>query len=147
MNKQLKDIKKALQESLDERIAMFDKVKGEIETIELPEFPVDPRACVDIWRDIDLTFPYDPEIIKEVRAVMKSAGWYQTDLLQTCQMIKYSKDNISLEINFSVGHKNSTCVKTKIGEKKQTVSIYEVTCKEGGEEKTFTHEETQEDNG
>ena len=147
MNKQLKDIKKALQESLDERIAMFDKVKKEIETIELPEFPVDPRACVDIWRDIDLTFPYDPQIIKEVLVVMKNADWYVSDLVQICQMISCSKDNISIDINFSIGHKDSTCVKTKIGEKKQIVSIYEVTCKEGGEEKTFVHEEAKEENG
>ncbi len=144
MNTQLRNIKKALNETLDEKIARWEAVRERIDPLELPQFSIDPEARVDIFRCIELRFPYDPEIIDEIRETMISDGWNEYDLMQDHQVCKYSKGDLRVEIVFSINHEDSTCVKTKIGEREQIVSIYEISCKEGAEEKTFIHKEIEE---
>lgn len=144
MSNQLDNIKKDLYKIFDERTARWNKVREQIDSLDLPQFPVDPKASVDIFRDLDLVFPYSPEIIVKVRELMKLDEWSEHDMMQDHQICKYYKNGACVNIRFSINHEDSTCVKTKIGEREQTVSIYEVTCKEGGEENVFIHKETEE---
>ena len=144
MNKQLRKIRADLRKSLDKKIGRIDSKRKKIEKLYLPEFSVVPSAKADIFNDLDLYFPYDPIVIKEVREKMKADGWTEIEMLQDNQMCSYYKGGLSIDTRFSVNHEDSTCVKTKIGEKETVFAIYEITCKEGGEEKTFIHKEEKE---
>jgi len=144
MNTQLRKIRADLRKSLDEKIQRVESKREKIDKLYLPEFSVMPQATLDVFNDMDLYFPYDPIIIKEVREAMEADEWFEHDMLQDSQLICYHKNGISIDARFSINHEDSTCVKTKIGEKEQTVSIYEISCKEGAEEKTFIHKEVKE---
>lgn len=144
MNKQLETIKKSLYESLDEKISKLEIVREKIDNLNLPTFPINPKADVDLFRDLNLVFPYDPQIIKEIREIMKSNDWYEIDMIDSSQSCSYYNGNNNIDIKFSVQHEESTCVQTKIGEKQNTIGIYEITCKDGAEEKTFIQEKVEE---
>lgn len=155
--------KKKVQSKFDETRKWIQS-RGLIDNYEPPTLPHAPSeiAVSSIFRDtIKLTYPFDPDIMREVTEALEDQGlkesWRRADPSEKEHIIQFTDMNIPKEIVDEIGyidinlyydieHPDSTCVRKKIGEHEETktVEVWEVTCKDGAEENIFTTETSKE---
>lgn len=137
-----------LSKTKDELLVKIAELETEHERLlncELPELSGTPKKARFDGYEWDLTFPLDLELIKTHREKMLALGWKITYeyLDGGFRWIAYNHPDepFRFDLQYSVRYEESTCVKTKIGTETITHDVYEITCKEGAEEKTFEYKE------
>lgn len=110
----------------------------------LPDFSTEPAHCRSSQHFFVIEFPYDPKFIKDNHQKMTGAGWVEThnanDANYYAPFIRYRHEDlekVSVALEYRYDLDEATCTRTQIGSEKIEKSIYEITCLEGGEEKTF----------
>ena len=129
-----------------------------IPDFELPDFPKKHTRLSDL--DLHFHYPFDPELIETMTGMMEEDGWklgFKNDMKDNWgshfrtfektfkfKFPRYSMDGkftrtpkIEVDLWWDTDHKESTCKRTKIGERVVTEEVYEISCKEGNKETTW----------
>jgi len=109
----------------------------------LPNLPEPAYQGYTVFEDPWLTYPYDRNLIFEIKKLFRDAGWKIAWEVEEAEIenpgdnprisFRPSSENfISMSVicEFSDAKEGSTCTRKKIGRKRKSINVYEWNCEE-----------------